>query len=316
MRKNNLRMIHIFPTYSCNLNCPYCYVNSRNIYKETHIEFSKETFKKVVSFVNSINPEVIHIEGGEPLLYSKIFDLVAQIKNKNVLNLISNGILINKQVIKKLELAGLKKITLSLDGADSKTNSILRKNSFNEIIRAFQLLQKSSIYTSLSFTLIRQNQKDVESGKLINLAIRLGINEVRIGSFLLAGRGNRAKHLLLTKKDYLNLIKNYLILKKKFNNKIHITLSLPGFLLNSIQKTNLKNSFSKFILCDAGKAQIAIGPYGEIYPCYNLVNRKEFIIGNIAKQSISSIFKNSLVRKIKQNKNFCPVMSFGHIYYW
>lgn len=309
-------MIHLFPTYSCNLNCPYCYVNSKDIYTDPHTEFNDKVFKVVVSIVNSINPEVIHIEGGEPLLYSKIFKLISKIKNKNVLNLITNGILIDEKIIKKIKLAGLKKITLSLDGATSATNSILRKKSFNATIKGLQLLRKNNFCISLSFTVTKQNLKDIKNENLINLAINMGVNELRIGTLLLAGRGTKAKILLLTTIEYIELIEKYLVLKQKFNNKIRITLSLPGFLLDTIQRSYLKDSFSKFIPCDAGKTQVAIGPSGELYPCYNLVNRKEFIIGNIIKQNISTVLNNPKVRKLHENKKFCPVMCFGHIYYW
>ena len=296
-----LRMIHLFPTYSCNLKCKHCYVNSKSFSEKSHLEFSDDLFNKAISLINSENPEVIHIEGGEPLLYGRIFDLIKKIKNKDTLVLVSNGLLTNKKAIQNLEKSGLKNLVISLEGSNKKVNSILRGNYFDETVRTLTLLEKSKILVSLSTTVHKENLIDLEN--VIELALVHKISSIRFGVMLSSGRGSKLRKIMLQKNDLQNLISKFLDLKKKYP-KVDINLSLPG---NINRFLNLKKIKHKYITCDAGKNQIAIGPDGLLYPCYNLVNLKEMEAGDL---KISPVLQETSA-KIKR---FCPFECSGHVY--
>ncbi len=83
------------------------------------------TYEEIVSVVDSckkLGLEKIRITGGEPLLRKDLYKLIELIKNSNPkleIALTTNGSLLNSNS-KQLKLAGLDRITISLDALDSK----------------------------------------------------------------------------------------------------------------------------------------------------------------------------------------------------
>jgi MoaA/NifB/PqqE/SkfB family radical SAM enzyme len=303
--KNSYRMVHLFPTLSCNLCCSHCYVSAKKMGKNKKIEFSDLIHKKVIEFINANDFKVIHIEGGEPLCYSRIFDLIKKIKNKEALTLVTNGLLVEKKTVKKLIAAGLKKIVISLDGSNNDIYSIIRGNHFDETIQGLNNLKSSPIYKMISFTLHEGNKNDFE--KILKIALKYNINEVRIGTLLLCGKGKNLSKLIMDEKSMKVFYDYYEKVRKKYK-KIKTSLSYEGIMKNQI---NTKTKKSCYLPCDAGSEQIAIGPEGEIYPCYNLVNSKDFIIGNIKKNnSFQDLDTKNLINLRKQ----CPLTAAGHLY--
>jgi MoaA/NifB/PqqE/SkfB family radical SAM enzyme len=306
-------MVHLFPSFSCNLQCKHCYVASPEFKKkQQHIEFTDDLCDQVIHFLNTLDPEVIHIEGGEPLLFSKIHKLIKNIKNKDILTLVTNGTLVDSDTIKKIEESGLKKIVVSLEGPDKESNAILRGSHFKPTNDAIRLLGKSKIFTSISFTAHKDNFHLIE--RMADTAYRLGAQELRIGNLLCAGKGENISKLALSEKDISSLFEDYLKIKEEFKGKINITLSLPGSVLKILKKSpSWGKTNHNFYPCDAGISQISIGPEGEIYPCYNIINNKNYIMGNINDKRVSNLddFLNFDIARIKE---ICPIACSGHIY--
>lgn len=112
----------------CNLDCIYCSVDAgRSSKKGTDFvveeEYLVQEFEKIASIKKrpveaSINPQ------GEPLMYSRIFDLIRDLKavrNVEIVSINTNGILLSKEMIDKLVKAGLDRINLSLNTINQET---------------------------------------------------------------------------------------------------------------------------------------------------------------------------------------------------
>lgn len=303
--KSNFRMVHLFPTFNCNLECKHCYVNS-GIDSKNKKEYTLDIHKKVINFINNNDFEVIHIEGGEPLYYSRIFDLLKNIKNKDALTLVTNGILLNEKNVLKIIKSGLKKIVVSLDGSNNKINSIIRGDYFEKTTSGLEKLKKAKGITKIiSFTIHEKNKKNFES--MLKLASIYGISEVRIGTLLSCGKGKKISNLIMDEKSLIDFYKEYEKIRKKYP-KIKTSLSYEGIMRS---KMNIKNKVTSFIVCDAGENQLAIGPDGEVYPCYNLVNVPEYVIGNIGNDLSFLNYDKIRLNKIKKQ---CPLTARGHLY--
>ena len=90
-------------TSKCNQNCIYCY----NVWKYRKYpvgQIDLNSWKKIVlKLKEETKVENISISGGEPLLYSEVFELVNFIKKQKInVNFLTNGSLINEYVAKKL----------------------------------------------------------------------------------------------------------------------------------------------------------------------------------------------------------------------
>ena len=213
--------------------------------------------------------------------------------------------MLNKITVKKLIASGLEKIVISLDGSNNEINSIIRGNSFDEAINGLKNLNNSPIYKIISFTIHEKNKDDFEN--ILKIALKYNINEVRVGALLLCGKGEKLSKLTMNEKSMQKFYHRYEEIRKKYT-KVKTRLAYPGYMKNKI---NIEDKKICYVSCDAGLGQLAIGPVGEVYSCYNLVNEKNFIIGNIKKYNF---FKEIDMKKLTKLRLKCPILASGHLY--
>ncbi len=115
----NINKLRISLTEICNMACTYC-VSSIKDHRRSPEELSaKDLLKLVRLLVNHAGIEKVRLTGGEPLLYPNLIDVIAGIRDIGIksIGLTTNGQLLSRNV-KKLHLAGLKNVNLSLDSLD------------------------------------------------------------------------------------------------------------------------------------------------------------------------------------------------------
>ncbi len=163
----------IYTTYACNANCFYCF--EKNKRKEI---MSIETANDITKFIiNNVTEKTkrIHIQwfGGEPLLNIKVINLISTIikefiKNKDIKftsNVVTNGSLINKSIIKKFKQWNVVNIQITLDGTkkEYEKRKDYRKieNSFDLVINNIEEIIKSRLQISVRINFDKQNFDDV-----------------------------------------------------------------------------------------------------------------------------------------------------------
>jgi MoaA/NifB/PqqE/SkfB family radical SAM enzyme len=107
------------PTSKCNLYCDGCYrenrVNSHKTLEE--IQHDLDIFEKYR------RTDGVSIAGGEPLIHPQICEIVRMVRKKGwkpVIN--SNGIALNRDLLKDLILAGVDGFTLHIDSGQERPN--------------------------------------------------------------------------------------------------------------------------------------------------------------------------------------------------
>lgn len=119
-RTNRLLSLEIEPTLRCNYKCPYCYAFTNAVPPD---ELSFEELSDVVQQASQLGARKIVILGGEPLLYSKIFELIDRINSLGmIVELFSNGALLTAEKASRLYAANV--------------NLVLKLNSFKPDIQA------------------------------------------------------------------------------------------------------------------------------------------------------------------------------------
>lgn len=102
---------HIVPIRRCNLDCGYC-----NEYDDYSKEVPLDTMLERVRHLGRLGATLITISGGEPLLHSGITRIIAEIKKTGAIaGMITNGFLLSKDMIQKLNQAGLDHLQISID---------------------------------------------------------------------------------------------------------------------------------------------------------------------------------------------------------
>ena len=128
-----LKKIDLNITNQCNLRCSHCVFNSGH--RSENCSFAE--IEKFLTDARSIGASRIDITGGEALTREDIFDIIALAKSLGYrIELLSNGIALSDEVIKRLLSLKLDAVGISLESLDYETNKKIRpttKEQFSDL---------------------------------------------------------------------------------------------------------------------------------------------------------------------------------------
>lgn len=287
-------MINIFYdiTMNCNLRCKHCY-NAKHLKKGIPETIDIE---KTFSNLLKLNPDIITIQGGEPLLVSNLENLILKLRNMGVqVYITTNATLLTPNRVVSLLKSKVNGIFFSIESADSLTNDLIRGNGIfekvYENIKYFSLAYKNLYMKklvqrtklSLSVTLTSLNIKtseDVE--KIFKLAISLDIFNI---SFLFMVNGGNATQIEKNESSLdIFLAEKIAEISIKFP-KIKVVLGCKKILFDYLKlkygdNLNISGVKGK---CPAGEKLGYVNEKLEFYPCgcINIFDEKHsFILSN------------------------------------
>lgn len=153
--------IYISLNYHCNNKCIMCGVpfKKHNAYNEP-LEFYIQELKKIPFPITE--KDIITISGGEPFLFSSIFDFIEYIRYnyKCKITIFTNGrMLKNKDYVKKLQKYKIDRLIIPFFSYDEATYDLIAgaKGAYQEWKLALCNLEKESLYYELKFLPMKQN---------------------------------------------------------------------------------------------------------------------------------------------------------------
>jgi len=264
------KQIYLTLTDLCNLKCVYCYATERK--KNKNVSF--ETWRKYVSdIINFANKPTFTFTGGEPLTLSYTLDLAAYIKEHGCeCLLLTNGTLINTEE-KADKIATLfDMVKISLDTDDETISKELRGTGIVEKVKnAYNLLSARKCNVQIMATVTSKTCHDTAS-----FAERFNVQFQPLYRDM--GRARNSEDLSITGEKYYDaLTKNgKFTLLHQYRNTIH----------------NFRNKPCK--RCAMANEELSIDASGNVYPCH-MLHYDNFICGNLNKEKISEIYRNSAV---------------------
>jgi len=130
-------------TRDCNLSCSYC-----NEYTQGAPHVPTEILKHRIDRLDELGVLVYDILGGEPVMHPNLPELIAHIKSKqngaNLVTVISNGFLLNENIIDALNNAGLDLMQLSVDSVKPGAQSM---KSLKSLLPKLKILAKHARFT-------------------------------------------------------------------------------------------------------------------------------------------------------------------------
>ena len=268
-------------TRACNLNCIHCLNNSgRKMSKQLDFE----------DFSNCGIQE-IRFTGGEPLVYNKIYDLLAFATNKGIYTSIgTNGTLITEKIAKKLKESGLKKAIISIDGTKEAHDRIRGNGNFERTMQGIHNLESVGIEIRINSVIMKSNMDD------IILLAKIMHNEKRnimLRRFIESGRGENLSNNVLTKKDYIYV-----------NSQLEKELLSDNYINGHYLRKNTERVSKRIVLpfdinngCKAGMRSIIITPDGNIHLCGFLAAQNFPPIGNVQNVDNWDKFWNDIINK-------------------
>jgi AdoMet-dependent heme synthase len=185
------RLVALELTRKCNLNCIQCRALAE--FKDYEEELTFEEVTRILSEIRSLGQSIIILTGGEPLLRSDIFD-IASYGSKIGLRMVlaTNGMLNTPEIIQKMKASGIMRISISIDGASSKTHNLIRgeEGAFEGAVRGIKIAIENGMSVQVNTTITKQNVDEIDG--ILKLASSLKVASLHL--FLLVPTG-RAKEL-------------------------------------------------------------------------------------------------------------------------
>jgi uncharacterized protein len=167
----------IFPTYNCNLQCPYCYEGTEKLSTSMDDTTIKNTidFIKRATIENESKVVIVGFYGGEPLLYPETCYTIAHLVSEwaaenNIIyfgTLTTNGTLLNEKTAQLL-LPYVQSVHITLDGTEAMHNTVRvyknGKGSYTDVMRAVELMrdQPKHLTVRIHVDVQDENYKGIE----------------------------------------------------------------------------------------------------------------------------------------------------------
>ncbi len=124
---------HIIPIRRCNLACTYC-----NEFDDHSAPVPTEEMFRRIDRLASFGTSLVTISGGEPLLHPELDAIIARIRSRGIIaGLITNGYLLVRERIERLNRVGLDHLQISIDNVQPDDVS---KKSLKVLDQKLQLL--------------------------------------------------------------------------------------------------------------------------------------------------------------------------------
>ena len=180
------RLIFWEVTKGCNLRCIHCRATATELMSPTDLptEKAKNIIDQIAAFANPI----LVLSGGEPLYRRDIFELASYATSKGIrVALATNGTLVDKNIAKKIVDAGVKRVSISLDGADAKTHDSFRgiPGAFENALQGLKNLRELGMGVQINMTVARHNAHQLPD--VLELARSIGADALH--TFLLVPVG-------------------------------------------------------------------------------------------------------------------------------
>src|SRR5499427_3496695 len=180
------RLIFWEVTKGCNLRCIHCRATATELSSPTDLPTGKAL--DIIDQIAGVANPILVLSGGEPLYRSDIFQLARYATDKGLrVALATNGTLLTKEVARMIADAGVKRVSISLDGADAETHDSFRgiPGAFEAALYGFRNLKSVGMSVQINTTVARHNASQLP--QVLDLARSIGADALH--TFLLVPVG-------------------------------------------------------------------------------------------------------------------------------
>ncbi|MBF0486447.1 MAG: radical SAM protein [Candidatus Omnitrophica bacterium] len=305
----------------CNLRCGHCYRDSASGVVEQGL--SDDKCLSLVREIAFVNPPILLLTGGEPLLRKNIFSIIAACKAVGLrVGLSTNGTLIDRAMAEKIAQAGVNYVGVSIDG-DEDSHDKFRgfSGAYGASWEGLKHLNSLGVKTGVRFTLTAANSHELLN--VLHKTVQSGIQRFCLYHLVYAGRASAGLDLSVAAKRecMARFLKRVKELSKSHPDLEVLTTDNPADGIFMARYSNNEDAILSCISshggCSAGDRVVYLDSTGDVYPCQFLRNHS---LGNVKESSLDHIWKNlenEFLSQLRNKKSFlegkCGTCSHGEI---
>lgn len=290
LRRNpQLRSLFIEMTGLCNEHCRHCGSSCGDFDVKDSL-----SYEEICHLLDTVNEDFdieklsLNVTGGEPLLRKDFFEIMNYAKKLGYnWGMTSNGILIDRECARKLHEAGMKTISISVDGL-RETHDWFRQleGSFDRTMEGIRNLLDEGGFIHVQITTVVHHRNIDELEDMYQEFRKIGVRSWRVINIEPIGRAKKDPELMLTEEEYKRVIA-LIDEKRLLDPHFQVTYGCSHYLGVPMEREVRKWYF----LCNAGIYTASVMYNGDVGACLDIERRPETIQGNIRSKRFSEIWK-------------------------
>ena len=269
-------------THRCPLSCPYC-SNPLELELKSN-EVSTDLWKTALSDGVRIGILQAHFSGGEPTARKDLEELVNHASKIGLYtNLITSGVLINEDRLKKLYDAGLDHVQVSIQDTDpNNSEKIAGFKGHQKKIETCGLIRKVGLPLTVNAVMHRQNLHNLKN--MIELAVELDAERLEVAQVQYYGWALKNQTVFLPTREQLD--KATIIVEEariKYKGILAIDYVVPDYYAKK----------PKSCMGGWGRQFLNITPAGKVLPCHAAESLNFLNFDNLKEKSLAWIWEHS-----------------------
>ncbi|RPH06941.1 MAG: pyrroloquinoline quinone biosynthesis protein PqqE [Alphaproteobacteria bacterium TMED93] len=269
-------------THRCPLSCPYC-SNPVQLEMKSN-EVSTEIWKKALTEAVKLGILQAHFSGGEPTARKDLEVLINHAAKEGLYtNLITSGVLVNEERLKKLYDSGLDHVQISIQDTDPENSEkIAGFKGHNKKLEVCKLVRKVGLPLTINSVMHRQNLHNLKS--MIELAVELDAERLEVAQVQYYGWALKNQTAFLpTRKQLDNATKVVEEARIKYKGILAIDYVVPDYYAKK----------PKSCMGGWGRQFLNITPAGKVLPCHAAESLTFLDFENIKEKPLSWIWEHS-----------------------
>ncbi|MHC4597489.1 MAG: radical SAM protein [Planctomycetota bacterium] len=175
-------------TRRCYLNCKHCRASAKDIPYEG--ELTTDECLRFVDVVAARAKPLLILTGGEPMCRDDIYDIASHATRAGLRVVMAPcGWLLDEDSTRRLIDAGVKKISISLDGPDAESHDAFRgmEGAFEKTLAGLEAAKRAGMGFQINTTVTTHNLADLD--RVYDLAVALGADLFNPFMLVPSGRG-------------------------------------------------------------------------------------------------------------------------------
>ena len=294
----NLRLVAWEVTRTCNLACIHCRAAAQDHPYENELT-TAESFR-LLDEIQAFASPIIILTGGEPLLRPDIFEIAAYGTQKGFrMTMAVNGTLLSADNTRRMQEAGIQRISISLDGATAASHDAFRQvaGAYEGALRGVRYAREAGLDFQINTTITQQNLHELSA--IQELTISLGAVAHHIFLLVPMGRGKDLTEQGINAEQYEKTLHWFYEQRDRTPLQLKATCAPHYYriLRQRARSEGREVSFNTFGLdamtrgCLGGVGFAFVSHVGQVQPCGYL----ELNCGNIREQSFREIWESSTI---------------------
>lgn len=310
---NNYPVLAIFHMHNwCNLGCTYCYTIDDSLEKRKRL--SVEHMQRVVDQMLDLptKSSTFEFHGGEPTMAISDIKTITnyalrkshETGKKVYFSIQTNGYNLRESVCDFLADNNFA-VRVSLDGT-SETHDDFRKDnlgkgSYSMVVKGIRQLQRRGV--AVHAVCVVHEKNVLRMIEMYDAMAQLNVASIRFLPVFKTGKAGMETWLTGERyfESYFELVRHVALIGRRGE----AVTPLPNLVAGEIGSLR---SFRREYMCmrnpcGAGINMIAVDVNGDIYPCEEMIGKKEFLVGNVENNGIREIVDNSPVIKMLRTRH-------------